>query len=61
MVAGTAVPVVLAGIGTELDHAERISRAGKGMPVEIGSHKRIDQVGIFCAEHTGCEQAGKAG
>ena len=60
MIAGTAVPVVLAGIGTELDHAEWIGGAGEGMSVEVSSDKGIDQVGILCAEHTRREQARKA-
>ena len=60
MVAGTAVPVVLARVGAQLDHTERIGCTRESMTVEIGSDHRVHQVGIFSAQHAGGQQERQA-
>ncbi len=56
VVAGTTVPVVLARVRAELDHAERIRGPGEGMAVKIGSDEGIDEVGMFRTEYAGLQQ-----
>ncbi len=45
MISTARVPSLDACIRTQLDHPERERGAGKGMPVRIGSDKRIDEAG----------------
>ena len=45
VIARTAVPVVGARVGRELDHPERHRRPGKCMPVAAGADERVDPSG----------------
>ena len=45
VIARTAVPVIHAGVGTELHHAERHSRAREGVAVAACADERVDILG----------------
>ena len=59
MIARTAVPVVHAGVGTELHHAERHRGARKSVAVAARPDERIDiSGGVSDVVSLGCRRAG---